>query len=541
MERLEPSARDAMLDALLADQTPTRVVAISETGFFVLMPSAVPLTGQAVIDPPATRTTALDLVVEADHSKIIEAWATARQTGSGSCSVHPLADPGVEVAMCYLDMTHRFGVFLGFVVGEHQVEGGERSGPGLMRARVASMRKDEVAMIISCDEAVTEILGWQSSELVGRRSLELVHPDDHVRAVANYLDMIGKPGQARRARLRHQHRDGHWIWFEVTNTNLLNHPDHGYVHAEMIDISEEMAAAEALRASELLLRRLADALPQGVLQLTGDGEAAYTNSRLAELLGRDVTTSADLLASVQDGTHLAAALSAALTQGSDADLETVLQGRSDPHAAPRRLHLTIRALVQDDGTTSGAVVCVNDVTDAVLLREMLAHKATHDALTGCLSRGAIMDCLASRLDSPEPGVALLFIDLDRFKQLNDRFGHAAGDDLLRHVAEVLTANTRGGDAVGRLGGDEFLVMIGGVESVEVARAAVERMSLALSAPLRLAGEPYVPQASIGMAWTDRPTAATSLVAEADASMYRAKSTRSDRPTWSTEPAAHDAR
>jgi diguanylate cyclase (GGDEF)-like protein/PAS domain S-box-containing protein len=527
-ERLSPSDLDNAFDSLLADSALTQVVAIDKTGFFAPMPPSVPLTTQRPVVMTSYRTTAIEFVIGPDQRAVIEAWVTARETGSGSCSVHPLCDPETEATIVFLDLTNRFGVFLGFFVGEFQI--GEHSDApiGLMQPRVSTIRKDEYATIIDCDEAITAILGRPRSELIGKRTVDLIHPDDQVRAVANWLDMINAPGLVRRVQLRHQHMDGHWVWFEVTNTNLMTDPDHGYVSCEMIDISEEMAAAEALRARELLLRRLTEALPEGVLQLDTDGSAVYANTRLAEMLGREVGSGADLVAALNDFEQpprtLSAALTAVLTEGIDSNLEATFT--TSPHADPRRLQLTLRALVQEDKTVSGAVICVNDVTEAVQLRELLAFKLAHDPLTGCLSRGAVMERLSAHLAQPGPGLALLFVDLDQFKRINDEFGHAVGDNLLRHVAQTLMQNARDDDVVGRIGGDEFLVMMPGIGSQEEAGVAAERMDLAAATPFLLAGEPHTPKVSIGMAWTDRPTDTETLIAQADASMYLVKSGRS---------------
>ena len=107
-------------------------------------------------------------------------------------------------------------------------------------------------------------------------------PDDRERAVESWMGMLARPGQSNRVRLRHRRRDGSWLWLEITNHNLLDDPSHGYVRAELMDISDEMVAQEALRAREQLLHRLAEALPLGVFQVDRDGAVVYANERLAE-------------------------------------------------------------------------------------------------------------------------------------------------------------------------------------------------------------------------------------------------------------------
>ena len=186
------------------------------------------------------------------------------------------------------------------------------------------MRKDERANITQVDEAFAELLGWEPAELEGKRSLDYMHPDDHELAVENWMEMIARPGPARRLRQRMLHKDGHWVWFEVTNHNLLPDPDYGCVVCEMADISEEMAAQEALRAREQLLDRLTGALPVGVLQIDRDRRVVYTNERLHDILGVPLMDSLDgQLGTVvaSDAAKLERAIHGVLDQGANVDVE----------------------------------------------------------------------------------------------------------------------------------------------------------------------------------------------------------------------------
>jgi diguanylate cyclase (GGDEF)-like protein/PAS domain S-box-containing protein len=540
VERLEPSARETVLATLMADAAPSLVVAIGDSGFFVPMPLTVVLPDQVTVVTGGA--TALDLVVPEDAMTIIEAWTHAKAGGTSLAVVHPVDDPEHEATIHFVDMTHRWGVYLCLLVGTRTIAGDHRPALETLQPKVTTVRKDELAKVLAYDDSFTAILGWAPGELIGRRSLEIVHPDDQQRAIAHWIDMITRPGVSRRVRLRHQHRDGSWRWFEVTNTNLVHSPGHGYVSAEMLDISDEMDAVEALRAGEMLLRRLTDALPVGVLQIGVDRRTVYSNSRVHEIIERQVVGADVLLEAVQEQRLLAGVLDQVLGQGEDADLELRLApvhpsptgpaGEADETRSPRRVHISLRALVHPGGAPNGAILCISDVTDAARQRELLAHKAAHDALTGCLTRGAILERLGAELQHTAAKVAVLFIDLDGFKQVNDELGHAAGDTLLRHVADVLSAETRPIDHLGRLGGDEFLVVMPGLPSREAVAAAAERLSLAIGRPFDLAGTPHTPRASIGLAWTQAPAVAEDLIAEADASMYTAKSARRPRAAQS---------
>jgi diguanylate cyclase (GGDEF)-like protein/PAS domain S-box-containing protein len=333
-------------------------------------------------------------------------------------------------------------------------------------------------------------------------------------------------------RQRHRRADGGWTWFEVTNRNQLANPASGVVVAEMIDVSHEMAAEETLRARENLLRRLAEALPIGVLQATADGRIVYTNERLHRILGASLAP--DLVAQLatvarEDWSPLEAAIESALRSGIDADLE--VQIRPTPDDRARRCMVRLRALADELGVTTGAILTLEDVTESARLRAELERRATHDMLTRVMNRASVIavieDALA-RLGTN--GTAAIFVDLDRFKAVNDSLGHAAGDELLRIVADRLAIAVRADDALGRIGGDEFLVVCSGIRGVGPARRVAERIGRALCRPVHLAGTMLDLQASLGVAYSGRrPITADALVARADAAMYESKRQGLGRP------------
>jgi diguanylate cyclase (GGDEF)-like protein/PAS domain S-box-containing protein len=494
------------------------------------MPASVPLTGQRIIQG---HTSALELVVPEDVIVVIETWTQARQSGAARGLIHLASDPERSVVLHYVDALHRYGVYLGLF----EVESDDALMTALdeaptLRPRVALVHKDELAFIRHIDEATSQLLGWSPEEMAGRRSLEFIDPEDHARAIANWMDMLRAPGARRRVRLRHRHRDGSWVWFEVTNHNLLNDPAHRCVVTEMVDITDEMLAQEALRAREYLLRRLTEALPLGIFQLDADRRLVYGNSRLGAILGNKEATSLEAqLAHVlpSDRSALEHALATVLREGRDQELEIGL-GRRGKRA--RRCHLSLRALLDERGLVTGAIACVVDITESVRLRQALEDRATFDVLTRCHNRAAILQVLEQALAEPgQAGTAAIFVDLDRFKQVNDRLGHAAGDALLVAVAEQLRQNVRGLDVVGRFGGDEFLVVCARVQTSDRAVQIAERIAAAIGrTEVVLGGERVRPAASIGLAWSNQAGLdADALVARADQAMYASKRQRLGRP------------
>ncbi len=154
----------------------------------------------------------------------------------------------------------------------------------------------------------------------------------------------------------------------------------------------------------------------------------------------------------------------------------------------------------------------------------LTHQATHDALTGLANRAAVLERIghAMRQRRREPDVAVVYLDLDRFKQVNDSLGHEVGDELLKVVAERITGSVREGDTVGRIGGDEFVVVLERI-NLEQARMVARRMIDRLLAPLEIGGAPIDVGVSMGVAMVeldDRDP--DKLLREADLAMYRAK-------------------
>lgn len=520
-EPLDTPTLDAVIARLLGADPPPHVMALSEVGLRIGLPPAIPVApGHAIggiASPP-------ELCVPGDMGLVVEAWERARQRRGSQVVVHLRHDSERSVNLHFVDARHQYGVYLGIVVGtfgaiDVQATTSEYFGP-----RSCTMQRNEVSVICSVDPAITQILGWTADELVGMRSLELLHPDDHALAIANWMEMLARPGGDQRVLMRYRRRDGEYIWFENTHRNLLNDPACGRVLTEMVDVSERMKAVDALRANEQLLRRLTETLPLGIAQIDTGRQIVYRNERLLEIMGVEQADSIDALfarVAYLDRPALKTAVLVAFAGGQTDDVELTVDHRS----GPRRCTLAMRALESARGTVSGVIVCLTDCTESVRLRNELERRAKYDPLTQCHNRVSIFEALDALLGQPEQrsrGVAVLFIDLDRFKQINDRFGHAAGDELLRLTGQRLLASVRAGELVGRIGGDEFLVICPDVADPATAVEIAQRIDALLAQQVVLGSSSVAANSSIGVAWTDCAVDSDAFVANADEAMYASK-------------------
>jgi len=181
---------------------------------------------------------------------------------------------------------------------------------------------------------------------------------------------------------------------------------------------------------------------------------------------------------------------------------------------------------EEDGSSSCFVVVLSDITQTIEYQRQLEHQATHDLLTGLPNRNLLQDRLQQALalaNRHDRKVVTAFLDLDRFKYVNDSLGHAIGDELLKIVGKRLTGAMRTGDTVARLGGDEFVVVLADHENLDAVSAALEKIMATVSQPIRIGAHEFAVTCSIGCSiYPTDSVDAGALLQHADVAMYRAK-------------------
>jgi diguanylate cyclase (GGDEF)-like protein len=271
------------------------------------------------------------------------------------------------------------------------------------------------------------------------------------------------------------------------------------------------AASRRSQLAEARLQALADHAPVGIVRFDPEGRIVYANGALGKIWGESANGGELRLLGAMLGRCREA------TEPVELDLETP-SGRKWLIVEPVRLPAAA-------GETGDTILWVRDVTSLTRTMAQLDFLAHHDALTGVANRTRFRERLATALAGAGRGTrcALLLIDLDGFKPINDRFGHAAGDAVLVEVARRLLRRVRESDLVARLGGDEFAVLLGDVPSPEQAESRARELLAVFDSPVPFDGRAHPIAASLGLAVApDHADTPDALLRAADAACYRAK-------------------
>jgi diguanylate cyclase (GGDEF)-like protein/PAS domain S-box-containing protein len=387
--------------------------------------------------------------------------------------------------------------------------------------------------ILAANEAAVRQYGWTRPQLLGMTVLDLLPPDDHPAFLEELLTRpLGGSG-AGPARRYHRTRDGVLLAVEV-QTNAVAFAGRRGMLTLARDVTGHEDLAAALETTGDQLREAQAVAKVGIWEWDIPTNLVRWSDELYRIFGVAPQAFPGTFEGYMAAVHPddRALVSAAV----DRSLGTL-----EPFEFAHRCLLpdgTVRWLQcrgrvrSVDGRPVRMMGAAQDVTSQREAAEALSQLALHDPLTALPNRSLFMDRLAQalhRLDRRDRVLAVLFVDLDRFKAINDRYGHAAGDETLLAVGERLREVLRPHDTVARLGGDEFVVLCEDLEDDRAAMRVAERVLAALERPILCGDHTVVSSASIGIALTRRSdTTPDALLRDADMAMYRAKETGRNR-------------
>ncbi|RFU20248.1 putative bifunctional diguanylate cyclase/phosphodiesterase [Geodermatophilus marinus] len=377
------------------------------------------------------------------------------------------------------------------------------------------------------NSTVVTVVGRPAERIVGRPALD-VFP--HLQGTVLQRELHAVAVHRRPAVVEYHTPDGRW--FEVR----ASAEDHGLV----VVFRDVTAARRRSDRQEARLQHMAavlDALPSATVLVDADGRIVLVNRRWK--LASEVVQRSGLRPGRIGDDYLTV-----MTQGMDTDdRRVVAEGvrgllAGTVAGAPVFTHDYAHQTRAEPGWfrlqasrvegVGQVVITHTDITAQVLVQETLAWRASHDDLTGLPNRARLLHVIGAALADRHNRPALLFLDLDGFKTVNDSLGHEVGDELLRQVGNRLVEEVRPGDTVGRLGADQFLVLARDCDTAEAAALAVQ-LQQSFSRPFVAAGLPVPLSASIGVAAaTPGVHQAHQLLSDADAAAYAAKASGRDR-------------
>ena len=392
--------------------------------------------------------------------------------------------------------------------------------------------------IQSASGALTRVLGQDPELVEGLPLEELVFEDDRT-ALAGAFERASRgasvagPVKVQVSLLRHGNVGA--LPFELAIVNLIDDPTVGGYVVTGHDITDQQLADLRLRRALSLLQATLDATAEGIMVVDNDDQIVSFNQRLTEMWGVP-----DAILAAGNRRKVTEFVSGQLSHPEEyrARVERVYQhpesvsndilefkdGRVfERNSRPQRV----------DGETVGRVWCFRDVTERRRLEERLSHQAFHDSLTGLANRALFQDRLrhgAARMARTGGRLAILFVDLDNLKAVNDELGHAAGDAVLQSAARTISGCLRECDSVARLGEDEFGILLEEVDGEDGLLTSAERVLATLRRPVVVAGAELVVTASIGTALDGPGVSPDQLLSNADLATFAAKELGGDRIT-----------
>ena len=387
-----------------------------------------------------------------------------------------------------------------------------------------------VGTVTATSGALTRLLGHDQEWLEGRSLTDLAVLEDQP-VLTRALDVVKRTHGVRphpvTVDVRLRRREGSSVPFALTVTNLLDDPTVEGLVVTGHDISDRVAAETELRATNSVLAATLESSTDGILVIDRSRRITNFNGRFIEMwqlpdgvvrLRDDIAVLSPILDGLVDPESFVEMVHRLESnpEGESHDLVEFTDGRVyERDSLPQRI----------DGEVVGRVWNFRDITDHRTLQQELTQLAFHDGLTGLANKALFLDRLAhsrERHAREASTSAVLFIDLDDFKTVNDSLGHAAGDELLVAVGRRIQSCLRPGDTAARLGGDEFAVLVDPLNEPLDAITVAQRIQAALRESIQLANRDITTTASIGIAYAREDLAPYELLRNADLAMYRSK-------------------
>ncbi|MEA2111770.1 MAG: EAL domain-containing protein [Campylobacterota bacterium] len=424
----------------------------------------------------------------------------------------------------------------------------DRSDLYLDTADVLLIALDHEARVTMLNRKGEELLGYLEEELLGKVWFELgILPDDITKNVKEFfLELLTMQEAPREEFIHHLYtKDKQKLMFSF-HSALLFDAEHNCIGllSSGMDITKKVEAEKAVEKQHEFLKTVMNSVGESIMVIEKDYTISLMNEEAKKMLNKRYV--ADILKpkcyevshhrdTPCDGIQHPCPLQHVLETKS---VNRVMHVHQDSDDVPHYVELTAAPLFDENAEISAIIESAHDITKLKNAQETLQYQAEHDALTNLPNRILFLDRLkqamkrASRADEK---IAVLFIDLDHFKEINDSLGHSAGDLLLKDVSSRLLEAIRESDTVGRFGGDEFAIVIDQIKSIEVISSIVQGIINAMKEPFLIEAHQFYVTMSIGIAvFPDDGVDVETLLKNSDVAMYKAKNSGRNNYQFYTE-------
>ena len=409
------------------------------------------------------------------------------------------------------------------------------------RYRLIAENVSDVVLVWAADGRLTwvspsvlSVLGWEPQDLIGQEASALLDDSEIERIRACHRDVYAHGEVSSRIEARYRTADGTYRWMSVDGRAQLD--DAGMVIGgveSLRDVQSEVDSRNALVESEAHYRLLAENTSDVVIRWDDGARVVWVSPSVEavlgwkpqELIGRHISE----LLFAEDLARISELKKAILARG---EVDGSVEGRYATSAGGWRwMAVRGHAIVDDNGRVTGGVEGLRDIEIERSYREQLHFLAEHDALSQLVNRSGFLAQIGKLLHHEVRSgsrIALLFIDIDGFKMINDTRGHEAGDIVISELARRIMACVRTDDVVARYGGDEFVAALTAVHDIDDAQAVADKIQVAVRAPIVLNSHSIRVAVSIGIALVEPGEGMSESLRRADLALYAAKAQGRDR-------------
>ncbi|PTB87290.1 hypothetical protein C9939_01785 [Pseudidiomarina aestuarii] len=387
--------------------------------------------------------------------------------------------------------------------------------------------------LIVVSDGWLDLLGYERSDVVGKRALDFFTAESAEYAVSHVFPEFKRHGIVKNVPYRMIRKDGTIIHVEVSS--IWEYDQHNKPFrtlAAIRDVTNETLLSDQLARDRDLIQVTLDSIADGVITTDIRGKITYMNPVAEQLLGvkHQAAAGKDFDAVVEIFNEVTSEpyhdlISSSLRQRRKRELSEFAAIRDRQHRV-RAIQTTIAPIINQKGLLHGAVMIFQDVTEFRANVQHMQYLAQTDTLTRLPNRVKLLDQLADACKRAAQGryhCALLYMDLDNFKSINDSLGHSIGDELLNVIAARLRSNVRNGDTVARLGGDEFVILLGATSDRSVIDSICQKVIREVNRPIQLHNHVLEASVSIGITLCPEDSEdAETLLRQAESAMYVAK-------------------